>query len=94
MWHEHDTRKQNFKSLHLAITNPSLPGVSITWMPTCLYARFVSFQQENPGFFLSSSVCAGKRLWPVDRGTGGLGQELLAWLVDICASHDQTASTY
>lgn len=32
-WDEHDMQKQNFKSQHLAMTNPALPGVSITWMP-------------------------------------------------------------
>lgn len=95
-WDEPDMQKQNFKSQHRAVTNPSLPGVSITWMPMCLHAKFLSFWHENPGFFffLCSPVCAGTGLCPMDGGTGGLGREVLAWLVDICASHDQTASTY
>lgn len=78
MWDEHDTQMQNFKSQHLAMTNPSLAGVRISWMPTSLYAKFVSFWHENPGVFFSAHLCAGKWPCPVDRRTGGLGTAGLA----------------
>lgn len=61
-WDEPDMQKQNFKSQHHAVTNPSLPGVSITWMPVYLYAKFLSFWHENPGFFFfSAPLCVQGR---------------------------------
>lgn len=60
-------RWENFKSLHLAITDPSLPGVSTTFMPLYLDAKFLPFWCENPG--LSNGLSLLTSGWR-DGGTG------------------------
>lgn len=79
-WEEHDMQEQNFKSQHLAMTNPSLPGVSITWMPMCLPAKFVPFWHENPVWFsFSAHLCVqGRECAPWTGELGGWDRK--CWL--------------
>lgn len=84
MWDEGDTQKTNFKSQHPAMPNPSLPDVSVSRMLMCLDAKILPVWLP---------VGTGKGPCPVDRGTWAR-PKVLAWLIDVCASHEWIASTY